>query len=71
MIEDSATTKSYYLRPCSDIEVSEDTDGIGVGTPNDSAPISRRNRAWHIRRCPHAEYADGNILPALPETMTV
>lgn len=33
MIEDSATTKSYYLRPCSDTEMSEGTDGIGVGTP--------------------------------------
>jgi len=37
---------------------------------DEGAPISRRHRAWHIRGWRHAQYADGDILPALPETTT-
>ena len=65
----SLTVCSYdafaQMRPIMRFHASDDI------TRDEGAPISRRHRAWHIRGCHHVEYTDGDILPALPETMTM
>ena len=56
--------KPDWMRPGMWFHSSDDI------TRGEDAPISRKDRAWNIRGCHHVEYADGDILRALPETMT-